>query len=47
MTIKGFLNRFAMFPKVVDIAIRSLRSGTYVREGKYLKFDPVYQKIMN
>jgi len=47
MTIKGFLNRFAMFPKVVDIAIRSLRSGTYVREGKYLKFDSVFQRIMN
>ncbi len=47
MTISGFLNRFAMFPKVVDIAIRSLRSGTYVREGKYLKFDSVFQRIMN
>ena len=36
-----------MLPKVLDISIRSLRSGAYVREGKYLKYDSAFQALIN
>jgi hypothetical protein len=36
-----------MLPNVLDISMRSLRSGTYVREGKYLKYDAAFQALMN
>ncbi len=47
MTIKGFLSRFRMLPNALGILVRSLRSGTYVREGKYLKYDANFQALMN
>ena len=47
MTYKGLLSRFKMLPKVLNIAYRSLVTGTYVREAKYLKYDSEFARLMD
>ena len=46
MTYKGLLSRFRMLSKVINIAYRSLLTGTYVREAKYLKYDSEFTRLM-
>jgi O-methyltransferase len=45
-TINSIWSRLKMFPKVVSIAYRSLRTSTYVRQRKYLKFSPDFDRTI-
>ena len=47
MTFRGLLSRIYMMPKIVGIACRSLRTGAYSRESKYLKFSTDFQKTIH
>ena len=47
MTFRGLLSRIYMMPKIVGIACRSLRTGAYSRESKYLKYSTDFQKTIS
>lgn len=46
MTLGGLRSRLFMLPKVLDIALRSLWTGVYVRPAKYLKFNPEFDRLL-
>ena len=46
MTLGGLRSRLFMLPKVLDIALRSLWTGIYVRPAKYLKFNPEFDHLL-
>ena len=46
MTLKGLRSRLTMLPKVLDIALRSLRTGVYVKPAKFLKFDADFERLL-
>ena len=46
MTLKGLISRFGMLVGVIDIALRSLRLGVYVRPAKYRKYTPEFARLV-
>ena len=47
MTYKGLLSRFRMLPKVINIAYRSILTGTYAREAKFQKYNSEFTRLMS
>ncbi len=43
---KGIVSRLKMLTTVIDIALRSLVTGTYVKQGKFLKYNTNFKTIL-
>ena len=43
---KGIVSRIKMLTTVLDIALRSLVTGTYVKQGKFLKYNTKFKTIL-